>query len=225
MPRTSLPLTPAASTEILGKDASPISATEKSFNLPPPAIDSYRSNATSTVHKQPQSASSLGFSLPPPPTRSRTIIQMKPKPQFSEDSSRTPMHQGSKISNRKTSASSSTTATAGKKQPSSTSVAGKKIARKTAHSVIERRRRSKMNEEFGTLKAMIPACTDQEMHKLAILQVCDTFVVRSSPSPLTGSTGKHSLSSLSGEMHRRPQSCQQLFVDSACAATSAPATF
>lgn len=27
-----------------------------------------------------------------------------------------------------------------------------------------------MNEEFGTLKAMIPACTDQEMHKLAILQ-------------------------------------------------------
>lgn len=59
----------------------------------------------------------------------------------------------------------------GKKQPSSTSVAGKKIARKTAHSVIERRRRSKMNEEFGVLKDMIPACKDQEMHKLAILQV------------------------------------------------------
>ena len=35
-----------------------------------------------------------------------------------------------------------------------------------------------MNEEFGTLKAMIPACTDQEMHKLAILQVCDTIAVR-----------------------------------------------
>lgn len=59
----------------------------------------------------------------------------------------------------------------GKKQPSYTSVAGKKIARKTAHSVIERRRRSKMNEEFAVLKGMIPACTDQEMHKLAILQV------------------------------------------------------
>jgi hypothetical protein len=28
-----------------------------------------------------------------------------------------------------------------------------------------------MNEEFGTLKDMIPACTGQEMHKLAILQV------------------------------------------------------
>ena len=57
-----------------------------------------------------------------------------------------------------------------KKQPSSTSVAGRKIARKTAHSLIERRRRSKMNEEFGVLKDMIPACTG-EMHKLAILQV------------------------------------------------------
>ncbi|CAF9926164.1 MAG: hypothetical protein ALECFALPRED_003377 [Alectoria fallacina] len=170
MPRTSLPPTPAASTEILGKDASPISATDKSFNLPPPAIESHRSNGASTAHKQPQSASSPAFSLPPPPTRSRTIIQMKPKPQSSADLSRTPVQQGSKGSNKKTSASSITTATTGKKQPSSTSVAGKKIARKTAHSVIERRRRSKMNEEFGTLKAMIPACTDQEMHKLAILQ-------------------------------------------------------
>ena len=55
-----------------------------------------------------------------------------------------------------------------KKQP--TSVAGRKIARKTAHSLIERRRRSKMNEEFGVLKDMIPACHNQEMHKLAILQ-------------------------------------------------------
>lgn len=63
-----------------------------------------------------------------------------------------------------------------KKQPSTTSVAGRKIARKTAHSLIERRRRSKMNEEFGVLKDMIPACKDQEMHKLAILQVCHTFI-------------------------------------------------
>ena len=95
------------------------------------------------------------------------------------------MQQGSKGSHKKNSSSSSATATAGKKQPSSTSVAGKKIARKTAHSVIERRRRSKMNEEFGILKAMIPACTDQEMHKLAILQVRDSVRVRSFPSLLT----------------------------------------
>ena len=55
----------------------------------------------------------------------------------------------------------------GKRQPS---VAGRRTARKTAHSLIERRRRSKMNEEFGVLKDMIPACQNQEMHKLAILQ-------------------------------------------------------
>ena len=28
-----------------------------------------------------------------------------------------------------------------------------------------------MNEEFATLKGLIPACNGQEMHKLAILQV------------------------------------------------------
>lgn len=52
-----------------------------------------------------------------------------------------------------------------------TTAVGRKIARKTAHSLIERRRRFKMNEEFGVLKGMIPACTGVEMHKLAILQV------------------------------------------------------
>lgn len=57
-----------------------------------------------------------------------------------------------------------------KKKPSATSAAGRKIARKTAHSLIERRRRSKMNEEFAVLKGLIPACTG-DMHKLAILQV------------------------------------------------------
>ena len=48
--------------------------------------------------------------------------------------------------------------------------AGKRMARKTAHSTIERRRRSKMNQEFETLKEMVPACKGQSMHKLAILQ-------------------------------------------------------
>jgi hypothetical protein len=57
-----------------------------------------------------------------------------------------------------------------KQAPGPTTAAGRKMARKTAHSLIERRRRSKMNEEFGVLKDMIPACTGQDMHKLAILQ-------------------------------------------------------
>ena len=94
---------------------------------------------------------------------------MKPKSlQNAPPAEKRPTSKGSGGSTRKASTQSSA---ASKKQPSSTSLAGKKIARKTAHSVIERRRRSKMNEEFGVLKAMIPACTDQEMHKLAILQV------------------------------------------------------
>lgn len=115
--------------------------------------------------------------LPPPPTRTRKIIQMKPKTQQSSPAKpSTPA--GGKASRDSGKAASSASANAAtspanskKKQPSATSAAGRKIARKTAHSLIERRRRSKMNEEFTTLKDMIPACQGQEMHKLAILQV------------------------------------------------------
>ena len=105
--------------------------------------------------------------LPPPPTRPRKIIQMKPK-------------------DGKTAAAGAdgTAHTAAQRSPSNyrahgrtnsshgapTSTGSKKTARKTAHSIIERRRRSKMNEEFDTLKEMIPACQGQAMHKLAILQ-------------------------------------------------------
>lgn len=170
MPRTTLPPTPASSTDIIGKDGSPLSANEKSFNLPPPAIPSNRVNGTLSADNHTRPSASPAFSLPPPPTRSRTIIQMKPKSQQAEGNARSSTSQIPKGSSKK-SGPGSGTSTGGKKLPSSTSVAGKKIARKTAHSVIERRRRSKMNEEFGVLKAMIPACTDQEMHKLAILQV------------------------------------------------------
>ncbi|CAK7565130.1 MAG: hypothetical protein SEPTF4163_003039 [Sporothrix epigloea] len=138
------------------------------------------------------------FALPPPPTRSRKIIQMKP---------RTTANSGSKngsaaapaatllplapakaakggaaavlaetVSGDSAVTEASTSATAGKKkQPSATSAAGRKIARKTAHSLIERRRRSKMNEEFAVLKSMIPACSG-EMHKLAILQASIEYV-------------------------------------------------
>jgi hypothetical protein len=172
MPRTCLPPTPAASTEIQGKDGSPLSAPEKSFNLGPPAIAPKQTDGVSPAAKQPQSSPNTKFTLPPPPTRSRTIIQMKPKSQQIEGLGKAALTPISpKGSTKKATSGSVIASGVGKKQPSSTSVAGKKIARKTAHSVIERRRRSKMNEEFATLKSMIPACTDQEMHKLAILQV------------------------------------------------------
>ncbi|KAI1174923.1 hypothetical protein F4777DRAFT_354366 [Nemania sp. FL0916] len=125
------------------------------------------------------------FALPPPPTRSRKIIQMKPCPQEESASAPTPSKSGSGANSQArhaagsgvaaASSSSSKTGGSNKKQPSATSAAGRKIARKTAHSLIERRRRSKMNEEFAVLKGLIPACTG-EMHKLAILQASIEYV-------------------------------------------------
>jgi len=130
-----------------------------------PASEIVKTRRRSSVAQAP---SKDAFALPPPPTRSRKIIQMKPRGQPENaaenfiDSTKSAMGKASGGSSKK-------------KQPSSTSVAGRKIARKTAHSLIERRRRSKMNEEFGVLKDMIPACTG-EMHKLAILQASIDYV-------------------------------------------------
>lgn len=173
MPRATLPPTPASSTDITGqKETQQLSSLEMSFLLPPPAIVDKGNNRNSARNMHSQSTiTSADLSLPPPPTRSRKIIQMKPKPKQREDFG-SPLNPkpAPKTTGKKAASSIASTPTS-KKQPSLTSAAGKKMARKTAHSVIERRRRSKMNEEFGVLKDMIPACKDQDMHKLAILQV------------------------------------------------------
>ena len=166
MPRPAMPLTPAASTDIAAKEQASVSS-DQAFDLPPPAVRHTSTN--DPTHRPLQPAPSTNYSLPPPPTRSRTIIQMTPKSQ-PQEVQKGWSQPSSKASNKRGSSGSNAGPPA-KKQPSSTSVAGKKIARKTAHSVIERRRRSKMNEEFDALKGLIPACTGQEMHKLAILQV------------------------------------------------------
>ncbi|QPC75633.1 hypothetical protein HYE68_006385 [Fusarium pseudograminearum] len=128
------------------------------------------------------------FALPPPPTRSRKIIQMKPRQEGSSDNNNKEKAKATGKSTAKTTTtaanSKATAAPQGdattddktkKKQPSATSAAGRKIARKTAHSLIERRRRSKMNEEFAVLKGMIPACTG-DMHKLSILQASIEYI-------------------------------------------------
>ena len=165
------------------------------FELPPPAVASeaganhpntsaafYPTQASETVKSRRRSSAANPpkdqFALPPPPTRSRKIIQMKPR---EEPSPETPAS-NSKTASKSNAGTNSTTPAAGskRKQPSATSAAGRKIARKTAHSLIERRRRSKMNEEFAVLKGLIPACTG-EMHKLAILQV-RTVLLCSPPS-------------------------------------------
>lgn len=202
MSRSRLPPTPSMSGEFIVKDQPAIEGTDV-FALPPAAIDASASRRSSkTADHLPASPAAspdfmaLGrstnsrqqpsgtkrpledFDLPPPPTRTRKIIQMKPKTQQSP-SSKSGTASGGKASKDSGKAAPSSNANAAtaptsgnkKKQPSATSAAGRKIARKTAHSLIERRRRSKMNEEFTTLKDMIPACKGQEMHKLAILQV------------------------------------------------------
>ncbi|KAI9862488.1 MAG: hypothetical protein M1813_004339 [Trichoglossum hirsutum] len=194
MPPPALPPTPISSTDISAKDGPNLSSLELSFTLPPPAIaredgsrSSSASNSSSSSFRPMSPTSPLtttaehiasrrrssaaattkeNFALPPPPTRSRKIIQMKPRPD--EPLVQQPVSAPTKETQNKTTANQ---ATGGKrKPPTPTSVAGRKIARKTAHSLIERRRRSKMNEEFCVLKQMIPACQNQDMHKLAILQ-------------------------------------------------------
>ncbi|KAH0538634.1 hypothetical protein FGG08_004771 [Glutinoglossum americanum] len=196
MPPPALPPTPISSSDITAKDGLNLSSLELSFTLPPPAIarddgsrSSCASNSSSSSFRPMSPKSPLNttaehamsrrrplaavaavkedFALPPPPTRSRTIIQMKPRPD------ETPVQQQVNLPTKGTqnkAAASQNTGSNKRKQPTPTSVAGRKIARKTAHSLIERRRRSKMNEEFGVLKQMIPACQNQDMHKLAILQ-------------------------------------------------------
>ncbi|GAM87760.1 hypothetical protein ANO11243_057870 [Dothideomycetidae sp. 11243] len=184
MPPPRLPPTPAASLDITGKTttshapsislgpAAREDRSERSFSASPSVNGSDSSYhpaspvSPNTTRRKPSTSSKApaksgdDFALPPPPSRPRKIIQMKPGP-----SETLPDAAGD--ADRQLPA-----AKGGKKRGagSATTAAGRKVARKTAHSLIERRRRSKMNEEFGVLKDMIPACKGQEMHKLAILQ-------------------------------------------------------
>ncbi|KAK4218685.1 hypothetical protein QBC37DRAFT_274361 [Rhypophila decipiens] len=198
MPRATLPPTPGSSTDMKGQDGSKLATLQISFELPPPAMISadgspnsmrapgpspYPTQPSETVKSRRRSSTLQGpakdkgqFALPPPPTRSRKIIQMKPREESPQEARPSTKAAASAPKNNNTSAAAPP-AVAGtkRKQPSTTSAAGRKIARKTAHSLIERRRRSKMNEEFAVLKNMIPACTG-EMHKLAILQASIEYV-------------------------------------------------
>ncbi|KUI66449.1 Transcriptional regulator [Cytospora mali] len=181
MPRTTFPLTPASSTDIVGQDGTKqLQQLQMAFELPPSAMDN-RPPAGSETSNAEMNIPDDNFELPPPPTRSRKIIQMKPRNHDDKKLAEKPSGgKGSASSSSSTKKTLTSTAEAAsgparKKQPSSTSAAGRKVARKTAHSLIERRRRSKMNEEFGVLKDMIPACSG-EMHKLAILQASIDYV-------------------------------------------------
>jgi hypothetical protein len=204
MPPFTLPLTPAASTDIAAQDKAGQPVLESMIALPPPAIQvpvdkhsngSARTRRTSTEtttgttkHARDHTtetmvtATTTAFDLPSPPSRPRKIIQMKPK------SKAIPQPQLEAPSKRRKVASSKSAETACLTNPTqantTTAKTTKKATRKTAHSLIERRRRSKMNEAFSTLKEMIPACRvnddkctgatkgdglTRDMHKLDIL--------------------------------------------------------
>lgn len=173
-PSAITPGSEASKSSTSGPKMSPVSPTSTLPYLQPSETVKARRRSTATQQKET-------FALPPPPTRSRKIIQMKPCAQDEGAATPAPTKGGAGTTSGSqarhaagsgvgSASGSKTTTTGTKKQPSATSAAGRKIARKTAHSLIERRRRSKMNEEFAVLKGLIPACTG-EMHKLAILQV------------------------------------------------------
>lgn len=153
----------------------PASSTSTKDGYPMQAAETVKSRRRASSSAQKAANAPDAFALPPPPTRSRKIIQMKPRLPSTSQSDGSFKETPSAVPQASTPSTKAVTSTgkettSKKKQPSASSAAGRKIARKTAHSLIERRRRSKMNEEFSVLKNMIPACNG-EMHKLAILQV------------------------------------------------------
>ena len=89
---------------------------------------------TSTSKKRHMTADSK-FSLPPPPSRPRRIIQMKPATQQREEPRPTLTPANSKGSSNGSVSGPSPSPNTGRKGPNPSTAAGKKMARKTAHSV------------------------------------------------------------------------------------------
>ncbi|KAF2401429.1 HLH-domain-containing protein [Trichodelitschia bisporula] len=137
------------------------------------------------------------YTLPPPPTRARKIIQMNVRAKATEAVTAGPARRGNREAAGSGAGAAGAVAPAGAAGPGSaaarapasgrrkdagpSTVAAKKVARKKAHSAIERKRRSKMNEEFDTLRDLVPACRGRgeergKMHKLAILQAAIEYV-------------------------------------------------
>jgi hypothetical protein len=147
---------------IADRDNTPADAPKKRRRFP--ALEEAKSQPPA------QKRNTEEITLPPPPSRTRKIIQMRPQQSSSSSASSAggPSQSTALEPKRSRKAVAETDKPGDDEKP--TTAVGRKIARKTAHSLIERRRRFKMNEEFGVLKGMIPACRGVEMHKLAILQ-------------------------------------------------------
>ncbi|KAK9467282.1 hypothetical protein V1512DRAFT_260850 [Lipomyces arxii] len=159
-------ITPPPSGDIQPKDlqCSPVIST---LLLPPSAtIADVKNEITESCR------GSKKLKLPPPPMRSRRIIQMQPVLPKPTSTKAVPNYDD----NFAALSGSSNTTTKSRRGNTSTA-ATRKTARKVAHSAIERRRRSKMNDEFESLKTIVPACRaasenhgEANLHKLGILQ-------------------------------------------------------
>ncbi|KAL9607198.1 MAG: hypothetical protein Q9167_007864 [Letrouitia subvulpina] len=177
MARVNLPLTPASSLDISAREGTQIQPAETALSvLPPPALGPAPVNTTENkAQRLQQNDGEDVIYLLPPFARATKIIQMKPKQQKETRTKANNVFMD-KAPEKLDGAPSLKPKPTKIKQPGSKSQLGKKTARKTAHSVIERRRRSYLNCEFETLKNLIPACQNREMHKLAILQASVDYI-------------------------------------------------
>ena len=132
MPRPTMPPTPdvAADLDMNSNRARQGENSEMTPDQSPAVIQT----PTSTSKKRHMTADDK-FSLPPPPSRPRRIIQMKPATQQREEPRPTLTPANSKGSSNGSVSGPSLSPNAGRKAPNPSTAAGKKMARKTAHSV------------------------------------------------------------------------------------------
>ncbi|KAK7203552.1 hypothetical protein BZA70DRAFT_282724 [Myxozyma melibiosi] len=185
-PSTTAMITPPPSADIIPRD--PLGVTDISSLLLPPAftVDAVKPEDVDSARTKVSTRSAKSAKLPPPPMRSRRIIEMQPVlPKPVKTITKTTGSAAAPTSSSATAFTSPAAITpAGpaaapksKRNANGTTAATRKTARKIAHSAIERRRRSKMNEEFESLRNMVPACRvasqthgEASLHKLGILQ-------------------------------------------------------
>lgn len=151
-------------------------ATKFDSSLPSPTSPTFKASDDQTTAKTTRSKQTRPRKMPamkPPPPRRNPIIQMQPKRDVTESQpAATTTVTAARGIKRK-----AATATAAAAKSKKAGQADEKLkARKSTHSEIERRRRLKINKQFDLLRDLVPACQNQDMHKLTILEVrfCST---------------------------------------------------
>jgi hypothetical protein len=132
------------------------------------------------------------YTIPPPPNLKRKIIQVSPGTSGARAAKmpRTLRPKPTPAAAATSAATTTRAANASALNEEKLKISEKrKHARKTAHSEIERRRRSKINMQFDALKELVPACHNNNntggngsgnggngLHKLVILQATVEYI-------------------------------------------------